>query len=82
VPHQEGRFEPLAACYPASLHALARELLGGGERSLQAFAAAALRQGAVEVLALDAAGRRHFHNLNSPADLAALGPHAGHGTQH
>jgi molybdopterin-guanine dinucleotide biosynthesis protein A len=72
VPWRDGRFEPLGACYPASLHALARDLLAGGERSLQAFAEAALLGGAVEKLVLDPAGCGLYFNLNSPADLAAL----------
>ncbi len=62
-------FEPLAAIYPASAAAIAREQLRCGEFSMQQFVRAALREDLVVERKLQPAEMSLFANLNTPADL-------------
>ena len=67
------QFEPLAAIYPASCLALAEDCLTSGDFSLQQLVRRATKAGLMTTKEI-ADGEEHlFFNLNTPADLAAVG---------
>jgi FdhD protein len=67
-------WEPLAAVYPReTMLALIESSLAAGRRRLQDLLDEAHALGLVEALPLTDRTTRFFANLNSPADLAALG---------
>jgi molybdenum cofactor guanylyltransferase len=69
VPEDSGTYQGLAAVYPRSIHPLLKEVLGGGDRSLQFLVREAIRDGLVVGRPLSADERQLFRNLNRPADL-------------
>lgn len=64
VPAVDGRLEPLAAVYPASVLPLARQHLASADRSLQRLARAA----GLDVIAVAPGDSPLFVNWNHPAD--------------
>jgi molybdopterin-guanine dinucleotide biosynthesis protein A len=68
VPHQSGRFEPLAAVYPVGCAELAAIRLRRGEHSLQHFIRDAVTQGHLRPRTVAFNDADLFFNLNTPAD--------------
>lgn len=73
VPKRNEQFEPLAAIYPARCLALAENCLNAAEYSLQQFARRAANAGLITTREIADAEGSLFFNLNTPADLAAIG---------
>lgn len=73
VPKRNERFEPLAAIYPARCLALAESCLNTGEYSLQQFTRRATHAGLMTTKEITDVETSLFFNLNTPADLAAMG---------
>ena len=73
VPKRNERFEPLAAVYPARCLALAESCLNAGEYSLQQLMRRATDAGLMTTKEIADAEESLFFNLNTPADLAAIG---------
>jgi len=69
VPVVRGRFEPLAAFFPASLSSLAAIHLAGSDRSLQGFSAEALRIGLADGWPVPRDLEALFRSMNAPDDL-------------
>jgi molybdopterin-guanine dinucleotide biosynthesis protein A len=69
VPALDGRFEPLAAIYPRTLHGMVVRGLKGGGYSLQPLVALGLAEGLLAVHPVGEGDRCLFHNLNTPADF-------------
>ncbi|CAN5563968.1 hypothetical protein BH20VER3_BH20VER3_08040 [soil metagenome] len=69
VPQGGGRFEPLAAIYPAACRALAEANLHVGDYSMQNFVRRARERGLVLERPISNAEIPLFANLNTPADL-------------
>ena len=69
VPVVRGRFEPLAAVFPASLSSLAGLRLAGSDRSLQGFCAEALRIGLADGWPVPRDLEALFRSMNAPDDL-------------
>ena len=72
VPNRNGRFEPLAAVYPARCLALAESCLNSGDYSLQQFARHAINAGLMRTREIADVEESLFFNLNTQADLAAI----------
>lgn len=70
VPQIEGRFEPLAAVYPAKAAPVMREWLSGGRRDAQGLISELVSASLVEVRPVKQEHERFFRNLNTPADYA------------
>ena len=73
VPKTGERFEPLAAIYPARCLALAESCLNAGEYSLQQLVRRATDAGLMTTREMANAELSLFFNLNTLADLAAMG---------
>lgn len=73
VPSRDERFEPLAAVYPKLSLSLAENLLSAKTLSLQTFVRRAVNDGLVKTHAITSGEESLFTNLNTPADLAAIG---------
>jgi molybdopterin-guanine dinucleotide biosynthesis protein A len=73
IAERNERFEPLAAVYPARCLALAESSLKSGEYSLQQLARRATKAGLMITREIMEAEAPLFFNLNTPADLAAIG---------
>ncbi len=73
VARRKERFEPLAAVYPAGCLALAESCLDAGEYSLQQLMRHATGAGLMTTKKIADAEESLFFNLNTPADLAAIG---------
>lgn len=67
-------YEPLAAVYPRSLLASARDALTRNALRLQDWVAGALAADALMVLPLPPEWESQFQNLNSPEDLSGILP--------
>jgi molybdopterin-guanine dinucleotide biosynthesis protein A len=76
VPQCGDDFEPLAAVYPAMLHALAEDRLHQGRYAMQDFVREALRRELIEAVPIGSEDAAKFANLNSPGDLAILDGHS------
>lgn len=70
VPRVAGRFEPLAAVYPKSAHALAAARLDAGQNRARAFAVACVERGWARPLDLPPEAANEFVNWNTPGDAA------------
>lgn len=73
VPKTGERFEPLAAIYPARCLPLAESCLNSGEYSLQQLIRRATGAGLMATREIANAELSLFFNLNTLADLAAMG---------
>jgi molybdopterin-guanine dinucleotide biosynthesis protein A len=69
-----GRFEPLAAIYPAEIFPLMREALKSGELSLQRLLSSACVAGLMREQAIQESELSWFENWNTPADTAEQRP--------
>ena len=69
IPVVGGRFEALAAVFPASSALMAGSRLAGSDRSLQGFCAEALRGGLADGWSVPRKVETLFRSLNSPGDL-------------
>lgn len=69
--------QPLAAVYPQSTLALARECLGGADRSMRNFLRAAVETALVERCPIRLDEQRCFRNLNTPEDLRPFADSGG-----
>jgi molybdopterin-guanine dinucleotide biosynthesis protein A len=74
VVRRAGRFEPLAAVYPAEMLDLGRRRLRLGRLDLQGFVLEGLERGLLQELPGAEWPVSLFENLNSPADLDRLKP--------
>ena len=66
---ESGRFEPVAAVYPAGILALAERRMQSGEYSLQGLIAEGVEAGDLEVRELGEGQGALLRNLNRPEDL-------------
>jgi molybdopterin-guanine dinucleotide biosynthesis protein A len=71
VPVSKGIYQGLAAIYPHSAFAVAEEVLGGADHSIQHFAKRALAMGLVVEKRVEDSERVFFMNVNRPEDLTA-----------
>lgn len=71
VPRLEGRFEPLAAVYPASAWSEASVRLSRGDRALQGFVSAVVAGGSLRVHEVTPEEVPLFTNWNHPEDFRA-----------
>jgi molybdopterin-guanine dinucleotide biosynthesis protein A len=71
VTRWDGRFEPLAAVYPRTMLALARQHLAESRLALQDFVAAGVKAGCLEAFPVSTEDRPLFHNVNRPQDLSS-----------
>ena len=69
VPEDDGLYQGLAAVYPRSILALVREILAGGDRSLQFLVKRAVEGGLVRSRSVAERERPLFRNVNRPDDL-------------
>lgn len=69
VPQRDGRFEPLAAIYPAACLSLAEQNLKTGDCSMQTLVRRALKENLLVERFVSEAEASLFFNLNTPADL-------------
>jgi molybdopterin-guanine dinucleotide biosynthesis protein A len=72
VPRVRGRFEPLAAVYPASAWTAVNRRLDRDELSLQPLVTELVSQGALEVLDLSASQESLLLNWNRPGDFTGF----------
>jgi molybdopterin-guanine dinucleotide biosynthesis protein A len=70
VPVLDDRFEPLAAIYPRTMHAIAARRLAAGHWAMQEFVREGIAAGLLEGQIVSQADRWLFRNVNVPADLA------------
>ena len=73
IPKRSERFEPLAAVYPVRCLPLAESCLDSGEYSLQQLVRRATGAGLMTTRKIANAELSLFFNLNTLADLAAMG---------
>ena len=69
VPIRAGRWEPLAAIYPAAALALAERMLAAGDYALQSFVRKLAAQDLITEKPVELADDPLFLNVNTPADL-------------
>ena len=69
VPVRDRELEPLAAIYPRRCHAIASDFIAKSRLSARDFAAACLRERAVQKFAVARADVDCFANWNRPADV-------------
>jgi molybdopterin-guanine dinucleotide biosynthesis protein A len=73
VPRRNGTFEPLAAIYPASCLTVAESFLQSENYSLQPFVERGTSEGWLKIREVNQSEEPLFLNLNTPADLVAIG---------
>jgi molybdopterin-guanine dinucleotide biosynthesis protein A len=73
VPVLDRGLEPLAAIYPRRCHAIASDFIAKSRLSARDFAAACLRERAVQKFAVTRADMDCFTNWNRPADVPQAG---------
>ena len=74
VVRHAGRFEPLAAVYPAEMLDLGRRRVRLGRLALQGFVEAGVEGNLMQEMPASEWPNEIFANLNTPADLARLSP--------
>lgn len=72
VPRRDGRWEPLAAVYPATLLPLLDEQIAAGRLSLQALCDRAADAGLIVAREIGPEEASLFANVNTPADYALI----------
>lgn len=72
VPRRDGRWEPLAAVYPAAIGPLIDEQIAAGRLSLQALCDRAAAAGLLDALEVPAERAALFANLNTPEDYQRI----------
>src|SRR6185436_8043341 len=74
IVRSSNRFEPLAAVYPAPMLDLGRRRLRLGRLALQGFVEEGIERGMMQEISAGEWPEEMFANLNTPSDLAHLGP--------
>ncbi len=72
VPLGDNWFEPLAAVYPRTCLALAKEHLRASDRSMQRFIRAGIKAKLVAPFQIDAGLQPYFRNVNEASDLPRI----------